>query len=101
MTVFQDAVDARYADENTTINALYIARGTGDPVSVRLKIGLPDEEISLGRSRVRIATAIGRVRTSEIPDIKLTDQFVVGEQTYKIKSSDRGPRRLEWVIEFM
>jgi hypothetical protein len=100
MTVFQDAVDTRYADENTTINAFYRARGTGTPTSVRLKIGLPDEEVTLGRSRIRISTAMGRVRVSEVPDLKISDTFTVGTEVYKIKTLDRGPRRLEWIIEF-
>jgi hypothetical protein len=100
MTVFQDAVDTRYADENTTINAFYRARGTGTPTAVRLKIGLPDEEVSIGRSRVRISTAVGRVRVSEVPDLKGSDTFTVGTEVYKIKTMDRGPRRLEWIIEF-
>lgn len=101
MTVFQDAVDTRYADVNTTIDAFYRSRGTGSPIPVRLKIGLPDEEISLGRSRVRVQTAMGRVRTSELPDLHLADTFVVNGEVYKIKSKDRGPRRLEWIIEFL
>jgi hypothetical protein len=100
MTVFQDAVDTRYADDNTTINATYRPKGLGAGTSVRLKIGLPDEEVALGRSRIRISTAVGRVRVSEIPDLKISDTFTVGAEVYKIKTLDRGPRRLEWIVEF-
>ena len=100
MTVFHDAVDARYADINTTVDAHYRSKGTGTPVAVRLKLGLPDEEVSLGRSQVRIRTAVGRVRTADVPDLRLSDTFSVGTEVYRVKAMDRGPRRLEWVIEF-
>jgi hypothetical protein len=100
MTVFEDAVNARYADVNTTVDALYKAQGIGSGVSVRLKIGRPDEEVTLGRSRVRLETTIGRARVSQVPGLKIGDTFSVGGATFKVASKDRGPKRLEWVMDF-
>jgi hypothetical protein len=99
-TAFERAVDARYANNDTTVDAIYRALGTGPETPVRLKLNRPDEEITLGRSALRLSTTVGRVRTSEVPDLALNDTFTVGDDTWKVKGRDRGPRRLEWVIDF-
>jgi hypothetical protein len=99
-TAFERAVDARYANNDTTVDAIYRAAGTGPETPVRLKLNRPDEEITLGRSSLRLSTTVGRVRTSEVPELANGDTFTVDEETWKVKGKDRGPRRLEWVIDF-
>lgn len=99
-TAFERAVDARYANNDTTVDAIYRSAATGAEFPVRLKLNRPDEEITLGRSSLRLSTTVGRVRTSEVPELANGDTFTVDEETWRVKGKDRGPRRLEWVIDF-
>lgn len=104
MTVFADAIDAIYADDNMAVDASYTPAATGAAVDVRLLRREPGEAEMQYQSK-RFATGSGgghlwSVRAAEVTPVA-GDSFVVDDTTYEVQGTPEavGSDRLEWTFE--
>jgi hypothetical protein len=98
MTVFQGAVDSRFAAFG--IDGVYTPAGS-EPVSVRVIAKRPDAIVGFGDTRVHAETATFEVRGSEVANPRPGDHLTVGGETFIVQGEPerRDPDRLVWILD--
>lgn len=100
MSAFAAANDVIFEDANLSASALWRAGGSGDPVSVRVVIGEPDQEVSFNRARIIVGTVLIHVRMSEVAALASGDTFEVYGALYTVNGDpSRDDLAMTWRAE--
>jgi hypothetical protein len=100
MSVFEAAIDALFDDPNLALAGLYRAGGTALDIPVRVIRRQPDRIGELGVTRLRTATNVFELRTSEVPSAAEGDMLTVRGVRYVVQGEPMGDaERLVWTIE--
>ena len=96
MTVFAEALDDLFADENLARDALWRAGGAGVGVSVRLVLRRPDESAALFDVHANLPKLAADVRASEIAAPVEGDLLSMDGASYRVRGAERDSERLLW-----
>ncbi len=97
---FEQALARIFDDPNMAQLAIYTP-ATGEPKSVRVIAGRPDEVIGFGETRIHAETTLFDVKTSDIPDPRPGDRLNVSGVDYVIQGEPerKDPDRLVWTLD--
>ena len=100
MSAFAAANDVIFEDANLSVPALWREGGTADPVSVRVVISEPDQEVSFNRARIIVGTVWIHVRMSEVAALASGDTFEVYGALYTVNGDpSRDDLAMTWRAE--
>lgn len=85
MSIFAQAVDALFTDDNIGRDAKWRAGGVGADVSVRIVFRAPDAVANFGGGRFVAQSRFVDVRLSEVPSLEPGDTFEINSATYVVQ----------------
>ena len=85
MTVFAEAVDLLFTDDNIGRDATWRAGGVGAGVTVRIVFRAPDQVASFDSGRFVTQGHFVDVRISEVSILAPGDTFEIGSATYAVQ----------------
>lgn len=105
MSLFDDAADTLFEDENLACDALYRAAGQGSGVPVRLMFATPRREQPFGQTGAIVNDIAGSVRYSEVSEPKRGDTFEIAVPsriagTYRVEKVETDSKRIAAILAF-
>lgn len=89
MTIFADATDELFSDENLACPAIYRVGGSGPEETIRVIFSRPMRDMAFGSSGLAARDIVARVRLSEVANAKRGDTLEIGDITYRIEQAFR------------
>ena len=87
MSIFADATDDLFSDENMACPAIYRVGGSGPQLPIRVIFSAPVRDQAFGNSGVAAREITARVRLSEIAGPKRGDTLQIDAITYKVEQA--------------
>ena len=87
MSIFTEATDDLFSDENMARPAIYRVGGSGPQLTIRVIFSVPVRDVAFGNSGVAAREIIARVRLSEIAVPKRGDTLQINATTYKVEQA--------------
>ncbi|HSE78932.1 MAG TPA: hypothetical protein VLG66_13115 [Alphaproteobacteria bacterium] len=100
MTIFHDAIDDIFDDENVGEAALYFPAGQGQANAVRVIAAQPDVVTEFSDTRLARATSRFEVRASEVAAPRAGDAIEFKGQRYIVQGAPQADAdRLVWTLD--
>ena len=85
MSIFTEAIDDLFSDENLTCSAIYRAGGSGPQETIRVIFGRPMQDLAFGDTGAAAREITASVRLSEVASPKRGDTLEVNSVIYKVE----------------
>lgn len=97
MTVFDDALDVLFADQNMAVDAVWTRDGQAQGTPVRVVRSEPDMVASFNTTNMVQATVEFHIPISQAPDLARGDTIGIGTEIWQVTDTPRADSlRLTW-----